>query len=214
MSSISVLIPIGSMTLTDQKEYRLKALSAGFARSHKSGVGKILPEEISGFDSLGTQAKINAVYQKLLTGWVPHEIDVHELQNLAADVTAAPAVNDWLTAALAVVGTAYSCFQAVNPTVPANKLHVYWKVSVETVPPPVNWLTFRTQGAVGNVVGLFDLSMLYTRQDTEGYFSEPIVYDPTTPYAVQATARIATGLAARVILGAYVFEPANTTVTR
>src|SRR3990172_3888761 len=123
MSSISVIVPQSLLTLTDQRNQRLRAIAAGYVRAHEKGVGKIKPEEISGFDAMTTEAKVNAVAAKVNEGWKPKELDIHELQNLAVDITAAPGVNDWLTAALAVVGIAYSCFQAVNPTVPANKIH-------------------------------------------------------------------------------------------
>jgi hypothetical protein len=124
------------------------------------------------------------------------------------------AIDSWLTAALAAVGTDYTCFQAVAaPTLAANKVAVFYSVTVETIPPPVSLLTFRLGGATGNVIGQFWLESLYVMQNLEGYFSEPQVIDPTQPFAVQVRCRTATNAAARVALGCYIVEPAGQTIS-
>lgn len=118
------------------------------------------------------------------------------------------ALDQWNTAALAAVGTAYSVFQAIPaPTLANNKLAVFYKVGVETVPFPVSLLTFRSGGAAGNIKAEFDLEQIVNGLETEGYFSEPIPIDPTELFAVQVLARIATGVLCRLQLGCYIFEP-------
>jgi hypothetical protein len=63
------------------------------------------------------------------------------------------ALEQWNTAALAVVGTPYSCFQAIAaPTLAANKLAVFYGVAITTAPVPVSRLTFRAGGAAGNIL--------------------------------------------------------------
>ena len=132
------------------------------------------------------------------------ELDVRGFENA---LDAGAALDQWRTAALAVLGTRYSCFQAVAaPTLANNRVAVFYKVAVETIPFPVSLLTFRRQGAVGNIVAEFDLEQLVCADQQEGYFTKPVVFDPTDIFAVQVMARIATGVFARVILGAWIIE--------
>lgn len=123
---------------------------------------------------------------------------------------AGAALDQWNTAALAVVGTAYSVFQAVAaPTLAANKLAVFFKVGIETAPSPVSLLTFRSGGAAGNIIAEVDTEQIINGLTPEGYFSECIVIDPTRMFAIQVLARIATGVLARIQMGAFVVEPAG-----
>lgn len=135
----------------------------------------------------------------------PKELTVRCFENI---FDAATALEQWNTAALAAVGTAYSCFQAVAaPTLAANKLAVFYKVGVETVPIPVSLLTFRSGGAAGNITSEFDLEQLINGEVTEGYFSEVQVIDPQRQFAIQVTCRIATAALARIQLGGFIIEP-------
>jgi len=135
------------------------------------------------------------------------ELNVRSFENI---LDAGTALEQYNTAALAAVGTAYSCFQAVAaPILAANKLAVFYGVAIETTPSPVSLLTFRSGGAGGNIIAEFDLEQIATCQVVAGYFSEPVVIDPTRNFAVQVTARIATGVLARVQLKAFIVEPAG-----
>jgi hypothetical protein len=138
------------------------------------------------------------------------ELDVRPLQNIRDFATA---LDQWNTAALAVVGTAYSVFQAVAaPAIPANKLIVFYGVGIETIPLPASLLTFRRAAIAGNIMAQFDLEQLVNCQTQEGYFSEPIVIEPQTTFACQVTARIAGG-AARVQLMGFAVERKGETIT-
>ena len=212
MSSLNFVLPTGSMTLTDQKEYRQGAIAAGIERAADKGIGNI-SDEIPGVANVTNRAvRVQAILAYLLAGHVPPSIDIREMQ-LIVDIPAI-VLDQWNTAALAVVGTAYSVFQAVAaPVLAANRLAVFYKVGVEAAAPiPVSRLTFRSGGAVGNIIGMFDLEQLVNRLETDGYFSEPVIIDPTATYAVQVTCRVATGVFARVQLGCFVFEPAGTVI--
>jgi len=125
------------------------------------------------------------------------------------------ATNDfWETAALAARGTAYSVFNgAVAPTLAANKLCVFYKVGIASAPVNVSRLTFRSGGATGNIIYEFDLEQLINAQSTEGYFSEPVVLDPTTPFAAQVLCRVASGVLELVELGGYIVEPRGQTIS-
>jgi hypothetical protein len=132
-------------------------------------------------------------------------LDVRPFSSLT---DAGAALDQWNTAALAVVGTAYSVFQAIAaPILAANKLAVFFGVGIETVPSPIGLLIFRSGAAAGNIRYQFDLEQLINSEEIDGYFTEPIVYDPTRQFAIQAVARIATGAIARVQIKGFVIEP-------
>lgn len=212
MSSLNFILPTGSMTLTDQKDYRIGAIAAGIERAADKGIGNIA-DDIQGVGGVHDKdARVAAILAYLLAGQIPRSIDIREMQ-LIVDIPAI-VLDQWNTAALAAVGVAYSVFQAVAaPVMAANRLAVFYKVGVEAVAPiNVSRLTFRSGGALGNIIGLFDLEQLVNRLETDGYFSEPVIIDPTATYAVQVTCRIASGVFERVQLGCFVFEPAGTVV--
>lgn len=210
MGSFNAILPVGSMSLTDQKIYRLQAIAAGIERGNEKGIFKIT-DEVSGVDGVNDKDKrVASILSFLESGRIPEAVSIREFQNI---LDAGAALDQWNTAALAAVGTAYSVFQAIAaPTLAANRLAVFYKVGVETVAMPVSRLIFRKGGAVGNILALFDLEQLINRLETDGYFSEPVIIDPTGIFAVQVLCRIATGVLARVQLGAYIFEPAGETV--
>ena len=139
------------------------------------------------------------------------QLNVRAWENI---LDAGAALDQWNTAALVAVGIRYSVFQAIPaPILAANKVAVFYKVGVETTPVPVSLLTFRIGGAVGNIKAEFDLEQLVNCLTQEGYFSQPVVYDPTNVMAVQVMARIATGVLARVQFGAIIIEPAGQLVS-
>jgi hypothetical protein len=128
---------------------------------------------------------------------------------------AGTALEQWNTAALAVVGTAYSVFQAIAaPILAQNKLAVFYGCGVETAPCPVGLLTFRSGGAAGNIKAEFDLERIVNSLETEGYFSMPIPWDPTEQMAIQATARIATALLARLQVYGFLIESIGARIAR
>ena len=210
MGSRNYIIPSDDMTLTDKTTYRLKAIAALLAGCPEN-IGKIGDDEIPGYGSLNTPAqKFQAVLAFLMSGKWPKGIDVREFQPIA---DAGTAVDQWNTAALAVLGTAYQVTGNIAaPVLANNKRIVFYKCGVETVPLPVSRLLFRKGGATGNVLGVFDLEQIINHQNIEGYFSEPVIIDVGLTFAVQVLARIATGVLARVQLGALVAEPPGNTV--
>lgn len=209
MGSRNYILPIDGLSLSQQSEYKMKAIAAGLARATEKGIGVIGNDEIPGYGSIGTtSAKAAAILEKLRSGWVPRSMDIRDFQNI---LDAGTALDQWNTAALAVVGTNYSCFQAIAaPTMGNNKLAVFYGVNIETVPGPVSRLTFRSGG--GNNLAMFDLEPLYTQDRQAGFFTEPVVIDPTITFAALVMARIATGVLARVQLGAFIVEPAGQTI--
>jgi hypothetical protein len=128
---------------------------------------------------------------------------------------AGTALEQWNTAALAVVGTAYSVFQAIAaPTLAITKLACFYKVGIESIAPfPVGLLTFRTGGAAGNIKYQFDLEQIINGETSEGYFSEVVEIDPNEIFAAQVLCRVATGVLARVQLGGFIVEGLGSTIT-
>ena len=209
MSSRTYIIPVGSMTLTDQKDYRINAISAAIERASQKKIGSI-SDEIPGYSVLASrQQRIDQVTSWLKQGNTPASIDVREPQpGLDFGCT----VDDWQSAALAAVNTFYTIFNGVvTPTLNAVRIAVWYGVAVETAAFPVSRLTWRSGGAAGNIIAEFDLEQLINRLESIGFFSEPVIFDPTLPYSGTVRARIATGLLSRVQPMGFIIEPAGTT---
>lgn len=164
--------------------------------------------DMKSFRDRALSAGISRAATKL--GVSPSELCARQFLNV---LDAGTALEQWRTAALAVVGTAYSCFQAVAaPTLANNKLLVLYGVALEEVPVPVSRLTIRSGGAAGNIMAEYDLEQIINSLTLEGYFNEPICIDPTQIFAVQVTARIATGLFTRVQFRNFLIEPIGQTI--
>jgi len=139
------------------------------------------------------------------------ELIVRHAQNIADFGTAA---DQWLTAALAVVGTAYTVFNNIaTPTLATTRVAVFYKATVVTAPIPVSILSFREGAAAGTTKAVYDLEQLDGYLVPSGYLSEPVVYDPQQVLNVVATARIATGAQCRLILGCYIIEPKGAVIS-
>lgn len=209
MSSRTYLIPVGAMTLTDQKEYRMNAIAAAIERASQKKIGSIA-DEIPGYSVLQSRAqRIDSITSWLKQGNTPASIDVREPQ---PTLDFACTVDDWQTPVLAAVNTFYTIFNGViTPTLNAVRIAVWYGVAVETAAFPVSRLTWRTGGAAGNIIAEFDLEQLINRLESIGFFSEPVIFDPTLPYSGTVRARIATGALCRVQPMGFVVEPAGTT---
>jgi hypothetical protein len=197
------------MTLTDQKEYRMNAIAAGIERASQKKIGTIA-DEIPGYaQAVSREARIQLIINWIKQGNTPSSIDVRAPQpTLDFGCT----VDDWQTPALAAVNTFYTIFNGVvTPTLNAVRLAVWYGVGVETVPFPVSRLTWRSGGAAGNIIAEFDLEQLINRLEPIGFFSEPVIFDPTLPYSATVRCRNATGAIARVQPMGFLLEPAGTT---
>ena len=209
MSSRTYVIPVGSMTLTDQKEYRMKAIAAGLERSSQKKIGSVA-DEIPGYALLNRRYdRIQSILNWISLGNTPESIDVREPQPL---VDFACTIDDWQTPALNAVNTFYTIFNGVvTPTLNAVRIAVWYGVAVETAGFPVSRLAWRSGGAAGNIIAEFDLEQLINRLESIGFFSEPVIFDPTLPYSGTVRCRNNTGLLSRVQPMGFIFEPAGTT---
>ena len=212
MSSRNYLIMSNDMTLSDKKEYRTKALAAGLERCGLKSIGDI-NADVPGLQAIpiaNKSARVAAIKAYIETGAWPKTIDQRELAPIAGgpDLVAGTALDMWLTAALAAVGTAYTCFQAiVAPQLIVGKLMVCYGVSVESavVPMPVSRLIFRKGGAAGNIQAQFDMEPMGVRWEPDAFFSEPQVIDPQEVFAIQVICR-AVAAATIVHIHNFLFE--------
>jgi len=209
MSSRTYIIPVGSMTLTDQKDYRMNAISAAIERASQKKIGNIA-DEIPGYSMLSSRGqRIDAITSWLKQGNTPQSIDVREPQ---PTLDFACTVDDWQTPVLAAVNTFYTIFNGVvAPALNAVRIAVWYGVAVETAGFPVSRLSWRTGGAAGNIIAEFDLEQIINRLESIGFFSEPVIFDPTLPYSGTVRARVATAALARVQPMGFIVEPAGTT---
>lgn len=137
---------------------------------------------------------------------------VRHAQNIADFGTG---LDQWRTAVLAApIGANYSVFQLIAaPTLAVNKVAVFYKAGVQTAPNPLGLLSFRTGAAAGSTYAVFDLQQLNMALVTEGYFTEPVVYGPQEVLNIVAMAVVATAAFATLILGCFIIEPANVTLS-
>jgi hypothetical protein len=217
MSKRNYLVNTDDLTLSEKRSYRLNALAAGLERCVVKGIGDVEADiqGLSGINPADKSGRVRLIAGYLQDGSVPASVDQRELVTGPArsDFVVATGLDEMVTAALAAVGTPYSCFQAVGaPQLIINRLAVFYGVSIETVPIPVSYLLFRTGGAVGNVTAFFDLQTQDTRLTYDTFFSEPVVVDPQEIFAAQVICKIATGAAARVHLHNFLFGPAGQTI--
>lgn len=217
MGSRNYLINTEDQTLTDKKQYKLLSLAAGLERCAVVGIGNV-EADIPGLEGIPQSEKdrrTQHIANFIATGEWPRSVDQRELVTgpLRTDLAAATALDEMVTAPLAAVGAAYSCFQAVAaPQMLINRLLVVWGVSVEAAPCPISYLIFRKGGAAGNVVAMFDIQAQCTRLAYDTVFSEPVVFDPQEVFAIQVVARIATAAAERIHLHNFVFGPEGQTI--
>ena len=215
MSSKAYIVPEDNLTFMDQQKYRIGAMAAGIQRAYSLGLvswnrqDMALPPDAQFPDS----PDYNALFNYLAAGNWPRNLDVREFQP-TLDAGAGAAADFWNTAALAAVGTEYSCIGAVAVAPAANRIKrvvAWYRVAVLTTPFPCNRLLFRRNTATGLLQAEFDLEQLSMELRPCGYLSEPVVWDNNVAYAINVMAMIATGVAAKVVLNGLVFEPAGTT---
>jgi len=215
MASRNYLVMSNDMTLTDKKEYRTKALAAGLERCGLKSIGDI-NADVPGLQAIpiaNKSARVAAIKAYIETGQWPRSIDQRELAPLT-DLVVPTALDMWLTAALAVVGTPYSCFQAVAaPQLIVGRLMVCYAVSVESavVPMPVSRLIFRRGGVAGNIQAQFDMEPMGVRWEVDAFLSEPVVIDPQDVFAIQVICR-AVAAATIVHIHNFLFEGAGQVV--
>lgn len=182
----SIVIPTAEMTLTAQKKMREGAGLAGMRRAVAVGA-------VSSID----------------------DCLAREMDNV---VDFGCGVGGQLTMPLLAAGAIYSVFAtavpaALTPQLANNRLAVFYKINIETAPTPVDQISFREGVGAGTTYAVMDLEGLATKLECDGYFSEPIIYDPQRVLNIVVRCRIATLAQARVRLGCYIIEPKGPVVS-
>ena len=196
MASRNYLIMSNDMTLSDKKDYRTTALAAGLERCHTVNIGNVYADipGLQGIPEANKAQRVDLIKRYINSGAWPRSVDQRELAPIVGgpDLVAGTALDMWLTAALAVVGNPYSCFQAIAaPQLLVGKLMVCYGISVESavVPMPVSRLIFRKAGVAGNIQAQFDMEPMGVRQEVDAFFSEAQVIDPQQVFAIQVICR-------------------------
>lgn len=213
MASRNYLIMSNDMSLSDKKDYRLKALAAGLERCGTKGIGDIEADipGLQGIPAANKETRVAHITAYIKTGKWPKSIDQRELAPLT-DFVVPAAQDSWLTVALAVVGNPYSALNALGVyTLPAGRLMVCYAVAVESaaVPMPVSRLLFRRGGAAGNIQAQFDMEPMGVRWEPDAFFSEAVVIDPQEAFAIQVICRNATLVGERLHIHNFLFESAG-----
>jgi len=215
MASRNYLVMTNDMSLSDKKKYRTTALAAGLERTGHVNIGSI-DADIPGLQAIPEARKadrVEMIRAYIETGAWPKTIDQRELAPLT-DLVVPTALDMWLTAALAAVGTPYSCLQGVaSPQLIVGKLMVCYGVSVESaiVPMPVSRLIFRKGGWAGNIQAQFDMEPMGIRLETDAFFSEPVIIDPNDVFAIQVICR-AIAATEPVHIHNFVYEASGTVI--
>jgi hypothetical protein len=215
MGSRNYVINVEDQSVTDRGKIKLEALAGGIERCATKKIGEVYTDipALQAIPEVNKKDRVDLIMSLLKTGFWPKSLTVRELTPaLNGDLVAVTALDSWLTAALAVVGTFYTCFQAVvAPQLPADKLVVFYGASVDSaaVPEPISRMVIRKGGAAGNIIGQYDLEQQMVRQNIDFFFAEPLVIDPQQAFAIQVRCRNATGNAEIVHLHNFLFETAG-----
>lgn len=121
-------------------------------------------------------------------------------------------MSGWMTQPLLLPQGLYSIFAdntgaALVPQVANNQAWVFYGVHVLTLNDPITQLLFMSGAQAQDRWAQFDIEVLYDCLETEGYFSDPVVYGPQEFATIQVMARLATGVGARVALDTLIAEP-------
>jgi hypothetical protein len=121
----------------------------------------------------------------------------------------------WLSMPLAAAGARYSVFAdvtpaALTPVVPNNACWVFYGVTIIDTTQAIKEMYF----GVGNgpvPKANFDLEKMYSKLETDGFFSIPVVYVPQDIVTCTVMSRIVTGIGFRVALKTLIVEPLQVT---
>lgn len=183
---MAYLIPISNIPLAEQQARRRDAVVAG------------------------KQALVDAAVVRGLGASIDRDAD-YRIDFVPAATRAG--LMGWLSQPFAAAATVYSLLAdntgaALTPQVPNNAVWVFYGVHVLTLNDPATQLYF---GVGNNNIrkANFDLEKLYDQQETNGYFTNPMVYGPQDIVIIQLLSRIALGAAVgcRVVLDTIIVEP-------
>jgi len=160
MYGTSFLVPVDSMTLTDQKSYKLSAIQAGVARMME----------------LSLVTTMDDLLVRLIR---PHA-------DLGVGVGAA-AEENWRFN-LAIAGLNPGAITRINR--PSNEIVVFFGIDNWDANPEVTVVTFRTALTGGTTKMMVDTQICRGHVNSAGFLSEPVVYDPQEDVYVDIAADV------------------------
>lgn len=182
---MSYAIPTNELTLTDIKNFKEKCLAAGIARAKQKGIAAsdqelVWREMLPAFD-LGALVLAGS-------GW---------------------ALNYYLTPAAAGAGAWASIFglaAALDPILPVGRVAVFYKVYDAAPLPQATGARFLLAAATTKA-SFFIQCLIDNKQESEAWFSEPVVYDPQDTVNIDFYGRAATGAAGEELgFGCFIIE--------
>jgi hypothetical protein len=195
------IIQTDEVALAVQAQYRQQAIIDGYERA--------LALKIATEGAPNTNLKYNGRYANLKARAFDY---VNDIVLPTSGAVLAAGLAGWLTMPLLVVGNPYSVFAnntpaAIVPQVPQTQVWVFYKYCIPYATTfPVTYLIF-TAGQQGQFrKDEFELESTYAKLSTDGFFSDPVVYDKAEFAGATVRARIVTGQIAFVLQG-WVIEP-------
>ncbi len=207
---MSYIVATEDLTLTDMKLFRQAAVNKGIWRACELAVAPIQHLLVNGAPYVPGATKVRSTDLLYHPGLI--------VRNADNVVDFGCGVGGWLTMPLVAVGALYSVFAtavpaALQPVLAVNRLAIFYNVDLEFGPPNVDQVAFREGVVAGTTYAMFDLEAIVNKQVMEGYFTEPVVYDPQRVLNIVARSRILTNAQERVHLGCFIIEPTGPVIS-
>ena len=188
---MSYAVPASELTLTDIKNYKASAISAGISRALALGLARTESELVVRSALPHTDFGAGAV------GWTA--------ENYITGVIAAAGWGSPFDA---------GAVPANVPQLAATKVAVFFKLGLSDAAPQIAGLRFRVGAGGASTKGVFFFQVeTTTRLEPVVYFSEPIVYDPQDWIYMEAYFVGAVALAERMPLGCFIIEKTGSIVS-
>lgn len=195
------IVQTDEVALSAQERYRADAQKEGFEHAIALSLASAGPADAT--------KRWNGRYSNLKARAFDY---VNDIVLPTSGAALAAGLAGWLTLPLLVVGNPYSVFAnntpvAIIPQVPNTQVWVFYKYCIPyAVTFPVTYLIF-TAGQQGQFrKDEFDLEPCYSKLSTDGFFSDPVVYDKAEFCGATVRARIVSPAIAFVLQG-WVIEP-------
>lgn len=180
---MSYTIPPSELSLADRKGYINSCLAAGIER----GVKKL--------------------------GVAPNELVVREALPLT-DFPGAYATEHYVSPVIAAIGWGFAGSGAAVGVLPVGRVAVFYKGADADAAPAFTAVRFRLGPTGATTLASFYFQLIIdNKQDSDFYFSEPVVYDPQDNVFIQAYSRIAAHAAEELSFGCFIVEKVGSVVS-
>jgi len=195
------IVQTDELALALQAQYRENAQKEGYERAIELSIAAPGPAD--------STKRWNGKYSNLKARSFDY---VNDIVLPTSGAALALGLAGWLTMPCLAVAAAYSVFAnntpaAINPQVPNTQVWVFYKYCIPyAITFPVTYLIM-TAGQQGQFrKDEFDLEPAYAKLSTDGFFSDPVVYDKAEFCGATVRARVI-GPAFAFVLQGWVIEP-------